>query len=128
MVVLAVVLSVSWEARICLVDGLGLFQHPFISDLKISLLLAERPKPLPWRATFKGLNLSAFIDTGYCLIKKSTIHKLELHEDRIIISYAESSLWSKPIEDLSPVTLSELSELPVWASKDDLRIVKQLAI
>ena len=72
--------------------------------------------------------MSDFIDTGYCLIKISTIHKLELLEDRIVISYADASLWSKPIEDLTPLTLSELAALPVWASQDDLRIVKQLAI
>ena len=72
--------------------------------------------------------MSDFIDTGYCLIKKSCIHKLELHEDRIIISYAESSVWSKPLSDLTSQTLHELTALAVWASQIDLEQVKQLAI
>ncbi len=72
--------------------------------------------------------MSDFVDTGYCLIKKSCIHKLELSEDRIVIHYAESSVWSKPIQDLSSQTLQELAALPVWPSKADLEHVKQLAI
>ena len=72
--------------------------------------------------------MSAFIDTGYCLIKKSCIHKLELLEDRIVIHYAESSVWSKPLSDLARQTLQELTTLAVWASQADLEHVKQLAI
>jgi len=72
--------------------------------------------------------MSDYIDTGYCLIKISSIESLKLDEDRIVITYADFSIWTKPLQDLSRPTLLELSKLPLWPSKDDLRIVKQLAI
>ncbi len=69
-----------------------------------------------------------FIDTGYCLIKRSKIDSVRIEDERIVIRFAGSEVWCKDITQLPRDRVADIVNLPCWDSQKDREYAEFLSI